>query len=173
MSILPKGMSMSKYPLIIAIAAAVIALTFFVFVTDAPAYGGSAPETCANCHVMDAQYENWYHAPHEKWTECVDCHLPHDNVVVYYLEKGRQGAKDVYAFTTGNIPVAIRASEQTKGIIQDNCIRCHEAKVESIVMGPAGQPFDRYCWECHRNVAHGPRGASAVPFQDSTLYPIK
>ena len=149
---------MSKYPLIIAIAAAVIALTFFVFVTDAPAYGGSAPETCANCHVMDSQYENWYHAPHE-------------NIVVYYLEKGRQGAKDVYAFTTGNIPVAIRASEQTKGIIQDNCIRCHEAKVESIVMG--AQPFDRYCWECHRNVAHGPRGASAVPFQDSTLYPIK
>ena len=49
---------MSKYPLIIAMAAAVIALAFFVFVTDAPAYGGSAPETCANCHVMDSQYEN-------------------------------------------------------------------------------------------------------------------
>ena len=106
---------MSKLPFIIAIAAAVIALGFFVYVTDAPAYGGSAPETCANCHVMDSQYENWYHAPHEKFTECVDCHLPHENVVVYYLEKGRQGAKDVYAFTTGNIPVAIRASEKTKG----------------------------------------------------------
>ena len=79
---------MLKNPIIIAIAAAVIALGTFVFVTDAPAYGGSAPETCANCHVMDSQYENWYHAPHEKFTECVDCHLPHDNVVVYYLEKG-------------------------------------------------------------------------------------
>lgn len=164
---------MFRNPLIIAIAAAVIALTFFVFVTDAPAYGGSAPETCANCHVMDSQYENWYHAPHEKWTECVDCHLPHQNIVAYYLEKGRQGAKDVYAFTTGNIPVAIRASEQTKGIIQENCIRCHEQKVESIMMGSDEQPFDRYCWECHRNVSHGPRGASAVPFQDSTLYPVK
>jgi len=164
---------MSKYPLFIGITAAVIALGFFVFVTDAPAYGGSAPETCANCHVMDSQYENWYHAPHEKFTECVDCHLPHDNIVVYYLEKGRQGAKDVYAFTTGNIPVAIRASEKTKGIIQENCIRCHKDKVESIVMGPSGQPFDRNCWECHRSVAHGDRGASAFPFQDSTLYPVK
>jgi len=77
----------------------------------------------------------------------------------------------VYAFTTGNIPVAIRASEKTKGIIQDNCIRCHETKVENIMMG--AQSFDRYCWECHRNVAHGTRGASAVPFQDSTLYPVK
>ena len=162
---------MSKLPSSIAILAAVIALGFFVYVTNAPAYGGSAPETCANCHVMDSQYENWYHAPHEKVTECVDCHLPHQNVVAYYLEKGRQGAKDVYAFTTGNIPVAIRASEQTKSIIQSNCLRCHQDKVESIVM--SAQPFDRYCWDCHRNVSHGTRGISEVPYQDAALYPVK
>ena len=90
---------MSKLSFSIAILAAVIALGFFVYVTNAPAYGGSAPETCANCHVMDSQYENWYHATHEKFTKCVDCHLPHENVVAYYLEKGRQGAKDVYEFT--------------------------------------------------------------------------
>ena len=164
---------MSKYPFMIAVAAAVIALGFFVFVTDAPAYGGSAPETCANCHVMDSQYENWYHAPHEKFTECVDCHLPHDNVVVYYLEKGRQGAKDVYAFTTGNIPIAIRASEKTKNLIQENCIRCHQDTVENIVMGSGMQSFDRYCWECHRSVAHGDRGISDIPYQDSALYSVK
>ncbi len=147
---------------ILAIAAAVIALGFFVFVTDAPAYGGSAPETCANCHVMDSQYENWYHAPHEKFTECVDCHLPHENIVVYYLEKGRQGAKDVYAFTTGNIPVAIRASDKDQGNHSDRtACAAIEDTVETIVMG--AQPFDRYCWDCHRNVSHGARGASAGP----------
>lgn len=162
---------MSRLPILIAIASAVIALGFFVFVSDAPAYGGSAPETCANCHVMDSQYENWYHAPHEKVTECVDCHLPHENTVAYYLEKGRQGAKDVYAFTTGNIPVAIRASDRSKKIIQSNCLRCHEQTVESITMGP--QAFDRYCWDCHRNVAHGVRGASEFPYQDAVLYPAK
>jgi len=162
---------MSKLLFFIAIAAAVIALGFFVYVTDAPAYGGSAPETCANCHVMDSQYENWYHAPHEKFTECVDCHLPHENIVVYYLEKGRQGAKDVYAFTTGNIPVPIRASDKTREIIQANCIHCHEGLVEDILMG--NQPFDRYCWDCHRNIAHGSRGISIVPYQDSIFYPSK
>jgi cytochrome c nitrite reductase small subunit len=151
---------MTKLPLGIAILAAVIALGYFAFVTDAPAYGGSAPETC-----------NKYHAPHEKWTECVDCHLPHENIVVYYLEKGRQGAKDVYAFTTGNIPVAIRASDKTKSIIQDNCLRCHKNMVESIVMGT--QPFDRHCWDCHRAVSHGSRGLSIVPYQDAILYPTK
>ncbi len=162
---------MTKYPLFIAIAAAVVALGFFVFVTDAPAYGGSAPETCANCHVMDSQYENWYHAAHEKVTECVDCHLPHDNIAVYYLEKGRQGAKDVLAFTTGNIPIAIRASLRSQNIIQQNCIRCHNDTVENIVMG--AQSFDRQCWDCHRSVAHGARGISEVPYQDSSLYPTK
>ncbi len=162
---------MSKPMFFLAIAAAVGALGFFAYVTDAPAYGGSRPETCANCHVMDSQYENWYHAPHEKVTECVDCHLPHENAVAYYLEKGRQGAKDVYAFTTGNIPVAIRASERTKSIIQSNCLRCHGEKVEAIVMG--AQPFDRYCWDCHRNVSHGTRGISTSPYQDAVFYPAK
>ena len=162
---------MSKTPFFIAIAATVLAFGYFAFVTDAASYGGSAPETCANCHVMDAQYENWYHGAHENFADCTDCHLPHDNVVTYYAEKGRQGAKDVFAFVTGNIPVQIRASEKTKGIIQANCVHCHEDTVEVVVMN--AQPFDRYCWDCHRSVAHGDRGASAIPFQDSTLYPIK
>jgi cytochrome c nitrite reductase small subunit len=162
---------MSKIPFVIAVLATVIALGFFAFVTDAPAYAGSAPETCNNCHTMDSQYENWVHAPHENWAKCTDCHLPHENVVAYYLEKGRQGMKDTYAFTTGNIPVAIRASARTQAIIQENCIRCHEEKVENVIMG--AQPFDRNCWDCHRTVAHGSRGISLVPYQDSVLYPSK
>jgi cytochrome c nitrite reductase small subunit len=162
---------MTKLPLIIAIAFTLMVVGYFAFVTNAPAYAGSDPETCNNCHAMDSQYENWYHAPHEKWTKCVDCHLPHDNIAIYYMEKGRQGMKDVLAFTMGNIPVAIRASDKTKTIIQENCLRCHNSTVESITMG--AQPFDRYCWDCHRTVAHGPRGISLVPYQDSNLYPAK
>ena len=162
---------MSKLPIGIAIASAIFAIGYFVIVTDAAAYGGNAPETCANCHVMNSQYENWYHSAHENWANCTDCHLPHDNFAVYYAEKGRQGMKDTYAFVTGNIPEAMQASEKTKEIIQGNCIQCHESTVDSIVMGD--QPFERYCWDCHRDTAHGLRGASIVPFQDSSLYPSK
>ena len=161
---------MSKIP-IVAIVVAALAMGYFMFVTDAASYGGSAPETCANCHVMDSQYESWYHGAHENWAKCTDCHLPHDNFAVYYAEKGRQGAKDVYAFVTGNIPLAIRASDKTKGIVQENCIHCHEDSVESIVMG--AQPFDRYCWDCHRDIAHNARGGSGLPYQGSSLYPTK
>jgi len=162
---------MFRNPLFIAIAAAVIALGTFVFVTDAISYSGTASETCANCHVMDSMYENYYHSAHQPWAECSSCHLPHDNIANYYFEKGRQGMHDVYVFSTGQTPEVIRANEHSKEIIQENCIHCHKDAVETIMMG--AQPFDRYCWECHRNIAHGPRGASMAPYQDSNFYPVK
>lgn len=159
---------MSKLPLFAAVAAAVIALGVFVFVTDAPAYAGTDSSTCNNCHVMDAQYENWYHAGHAKVTTCVECHLPHDNLIHYYVAKAQTGIHDVYVFSTGRVPAQIRASAATDQYIQANCIRCHNDTVENIVAG--SQAFDRHCWDCHRSVAHGDRGISILPYQDSTLY---
>lgn len=161
---------MSKLPLI-AILVAALTLGYFAYATDAVAYGGNAPETCANCHAMDAQYENWYFGSHSKWAKCTDCHLPHDNLIVYYAEKGRQGAKDTYAFVTGNIPVLLRAEERTKEIVQENCIHCHEKIVDGIMVGEPA--FERYCWDCHRSTAHGERGAAGAPYQDTILYPQK
>jgi cytochrome c nitrite reductase small subunit len=160
---------MTKLPLIIGIAALVIALATFIYVSDATAYLGNEPATCNNCHVMDAAYENWYHGGHQHWTVCNDCHLPHENVLVYYYMKGKTGIHDVYVFSTGNLPTLIRATVETKKTVQQNCIRCHTDTVESILTG--AQPFDRYCWDCHRTVAHGQQGISEVPYQDIVVYP--
>lgn len=164
---------MSKIPIsvLIALAAFAIAMGVFVYASDASAYTGTGSATCNNCHVMDSMYESWYHAPHEQWTECVDCHLPHQNPAIYYIEKGRQGAHDVYVFSTGRTPALIRANENSREIIQDNCIRCHRETVETILMG--AQSYDRECWECHRAAAHGARGVSNQPYQDSVVYPVK
>ncbi len=159
----------SNWALLPALAAAVIALGVFVFVTDAPAYAGTASATCANCHVMDSNYENYYHAAHHAAAVCADCHLPHQNEIAYYFEKGQLGMHDVYVFSTGQTPEVIDISLHSQTIVQQNCIRCHESTVESILA--AAQPFDRNCWDCHRNVAHGPRGISIVPYQDTSLYP--
>ena len=104
---------MAKIPVLVAASAFIIALFLFAWVSDAPAYAGTAPETCNNCHVMEAAYENWYHAPHERWAKCVECHLPHDNLIHYYFEKARTGFHDVYVFSTGTTPVLIRAKENT------------------------------------------------------------
>jgi cytochrome c nitrite reductase small subunit len=130
----------SKWLLVPAIALLAASLAVFVWVTDAPSYLGKAPQTCNNCHVMDSEYENWFHAPHERWATCSDCHIPHDNFIDYY----------------------------TDGIVQSNCVRCHIDTVESILTG--SQPFDRHCWDCHRTAAHGERGLSLSPYQDSEEY---
>lgn len=158
-------------PILIALTAFIIAMGVFLLVTDAAAYAGTHAETCNNCHVMHPMYENYYHAAHRRAAECADCHLPHENVIAYYFEKGRQGMHDVYVFSTGTTPELIRANEHSQEIIQSNCIRCHKETVESIVMGP--QAFDRNCWDCHRDVAHGERGMSTSSYQDSAIYPVK
>jgi len=77
----------------------------------------------------------------------------------------------VYVFTTGQTPEVIRANEHSQEIVQSNCIRCHAETVEDITAG--AMPFDRQCWECHRDVAHGPRGLADQPHQDSAIYPTE
>jgi cytochrome c nitrite reductase small subunit len=162
--------------LLVGLLVFLAALGVFVWVTDAPAYLGHEAATCNNCHVMDAQYENWYHAGHERSAACTDCHLPHQNIFSYYIYKGYSGMKDVFSFTFKTYPVAIRATHQTDGIVQANCIRCHEGTVDNILYGiqddvVAGpQAFDRYCWSCHRSAAHGQRGYSLQPLQDTEVY---
>jgi len=154
--------------LIVGIVIFLAALGIFAWATDASSYLGHEPATCNNCHVMDAQYENWYHAAHARYAGCTDCHLPHQNILSYYLYKGYSGMKDVISFTFKTYPAAIRATRQTDTILQANCIRCHHDTVENIVAG--AQPFDRTCWSCHRSSAHGGRGLSQNPYQDMEVY---
>jgi cytochrome c nitrite reductase small subunit len=163
---------MSKYnlPLLIGVLAFVIALGVFTVATDALAYAGTDAATCNNCHVMDAEYEGWFHAGHAKVAVCADCHLPHE-FIPKYIEKARSGMNDVYVFVFEGAPERIHAGEYSKDIVQENCVACHEDAVESIMLGE--QSFERYCWDCHRSVMHGERGVSITNYQDTNLYPIK
>jgi cytochrome c nitrite reductase small subunit len=158
-----KGEGMNRY---IAIGGAALALVLgvFVYVSDPISYMGNDATTCANCHVMDSAYEDWYHGPHGRAVLCSECHAPHGNVVVYYYAKTKLGMRDVYAFSTGQIPEPIRATKETKATVQENCIRCHATTVEGIMAG--AQPYDRNCWDCHRATAHGERGLSLLPRQE-------
>jgi len=158
----------SKWVLVPAFVLLTVVLAIFVWVTDAPSYLGKAPETCNNCHVMDSEYENWFHAPHERWATCSECHIPHENFIDYYFYKGKSGLRDVFSFVTGSYPTAIRANQETDRIVQSNCVRCHIDTVEAILAGT--QPFDRNCWDCHRTAAHGERGLSLSPYQDTEVY---
>jgi len=153
-----------KLALIIGILALVTVLGVGLYVTDFTAYMGNNPTTCNNCHVMDAVYESWYHGGHRLWANCNDCHTPHA-LIPKYIVKAQSGYHHVTAFFFGNIPPAIRAKTSSREVVQENCIRCHSETVSDIM---AGEPaFDRYCFDCHRSVAHGDRGISLLPYQHS------
>jgi len=137
-----------------------------LYVTDFTAYLGNNPTTCNNCHVMDAVYEGWYHGGHKSWTTCNDCHTPHA-LIPKYLVKAQSGYHHVTAFLFGDIPAAIRAKESSRKVVQENCIRCHQSTVADILdssMYRDGEA-ERYCFECHRSVAHGERGISILPYK--------
>lgn len=160
-----------KIVLVIGLVALALALGVGMWVTDFTVYLGDDPTACNNCHVMDAVYEGWYHAGHQAWTSCVDCHTPH-SLIPKYLYKAKSGMNHVSMFTLGHIPEPLRAKAETDRIIQANCLRCHTETVSEVadgVMNPA-KTGDRYCFECHRSVAHGERGITILPYQDAGLY---
>ena len=48
------------------------------------------PRACANCHVMNEQYDGWIKSSHRAVAVCNDCHVPH-SFVAKYLTKASNG----------------------------------------------------------------------------------
>jgi cytochrome c nitrite reductase small subunit len=156
-----------KIALAIGIVSLAVVFGAGLYATNFTVYLGDNPTTCNNCHVMDAAYEGWYHGSHQTWATCNDCHTPHEFIPKYFV-KARSGMSHVSMFTLGHIPEPLRAKDSTKEIIQENCLYCHLETVSVIADGM--KDADRFCFECHREVAHGPRGISILPYQDKGMY---
>ena len=110
------------------------------------------PEFCAQCHVMEAEYENWFHNGGHRRQKCIDCHLPNDNMARHLTWKGYTGMWDVFIFYSGRVPETITLSAHGAVLLQENCRRCHEETVARI-------NEDRNCWQCHRRLSHRHSGA--------------
>ena len=72
------------------------------------AYMTDDPRACANCHVMNEQYDGWIKSSHRSVAVCNDCHVPH-SLVAKYATKASNGFWHSYYFTTGTFPEPIRA----------------------------------------------------------------
>ncbi len=112
-------------------------------------YFSNDPAACTNCHVMQSQYDEWRHDSHREVTTCNDCHTP-DGPVSKWLVKGINGWNHSVAFTTGRYPTHIQIRPFNAAIVQDNCVRCHEAVIRTI--HEPGDPEARNCVDCHRSV---------------------
>jgi cytochrome c nitrite reductase small subunit len=146
-----------KLPVTLAGLAVVGVLALGLQATNFTAYLFDNPQACNNCHVMGTVYEGWYHSQHRQWATCNDCHTPHD-LIPKYIVKARSGMGHVWAFSTGEIPDAIRAKPFSRAVIQENCIRCHEETISEITV--SNMDSGRYCFDCHRTDPHGVRGNS-------------
>lgn len=75
-------------------------------IANATSYLSDSPQTCINCHVMTDAYASWQRGSHGRVAVCVDCHVPHSNLVAKYAYKSRDGLKHSCVFTMRKEPLA-------------------------------------------------------------------
>ena len=114
-----------------------------------------SPEFCGSFHVLNTEYEAWFHSGAHHQVKCVDCHLPNDNLANHLLWKSVDGLKDTVKFHTGMVSDVIRISEHGAQVVEANCRRCHAELVSRV-------NIDRRCWECHRSLPHRQTGVIAT-----------
>lgn len=134
--------------------------TYTVYMSRAHTYLSDEPSACINCHIMTPYYQSWQHSSHSRWTNCNDCHVPHNNVLNKYAFKAVDGLYHAAVFTLGAEPMVIRPRDASSGVIMENCIRCHTqlntefVKAGMIEFAQVKEGEGKACWDCHRNVPH-------------------
>jgi cytochrome c nitrite reductase small subunit len=124
-------------------------------------YFSTDPAACANCHIMQPQYDSWQKASHHTVATCVDCHLPH-SFVAKYLAKAENGYYHSKGFTFGGFhePIAIKA--KNSDILQNNCLFCHGPMTADMLVGEGHDDAVR-CVHCHALVGHGEKAGLGGP----------
>ena len=117
------------------------------------------PEFCGSCHVLETEYEAWFHSGAHRRVKCVDCHLPNDTFSRHLWWKTIDGLKDWLAFHIGRVSEPIRISKRGATFVDDNCRRCHAEFISRI-------KEDRKCWDCHRKMTHKHTGAILTRYEE-------
>jgi cytochrome c nitrite reductase small subunit len=113
------------------------------------------PRACANCHVMQEQYDGWVKSSHRSVAACNDCHTPPD-FFGKYLTKAENGFRHSWAFTTGDFPEPIHIVPHDRAVTERACRHCHGEVVQAMIAreaDPGGRDFVS-CIRCHGSVGH-------------------
>lgn len=127
---------------------------FTFFYAEGISYFSKDPRACVNCHIMRDQYDSWQKASHHGFASCVECHLPHEPVAKY-MAKAKNGYFHSKGFTLQDFHEPIRIKPENRAILEENCLRCHDAMVEEIVQDGAPVSHQVDCIRCHASVGHG------------------
>jgi cytochrome c nitrite reductase small subunit len=121
------------------------------------------PRACANCHVMQEQYDGWLKSSHRSVAACNDCHTP-PGLLGKYLTKAENGFRHSLAFTTGVFHEPIQIVPRDRAVTELACRHCH-AEVAQAIVARATDPDDRdflSCIRCHGSVGHMELSATDV-----------
>ena len=123
----------------------------FVYARGA-SYLSNDAHACANCHVMQEQFDGWVRSTHHAAASCNDCHTPHDPFGKYST-KAKNGFWHSLRFTTGKFHEPIEIKPGNRSIVEHNCRSCHMTVVAMMTAG-YGHSDDLSCVRCHGSVGH-------------------
>jgi cytochrome c nitrite reductase small subunit len=110
---------------------------------------------------MNEQYDGWLKASHRSVAVCNDCHVP-AGLLGKYATKAQNGFWHSFYFTTQTFHEPIRATNQSRGIAEANCRRCHEAVALGMGAPSHEGPRGLSCIRCHSSVGHMEMGATSL-----------
>lgn len=142
-----------KTALIVAAAIGlVLGLGAFTFdYAEGTSYFSTDPRACANCHIMQEQFDSWQKSSHHATAGCVDCHLP-TGFIAKYIAKAENGYWHSKGFTFQDFHEPIMIKPKNAQILHDNCLRCHEDFVHGVLEGVSQEQLR--CTKCHIDVGH-------------------
>ena len=154
--------SQTSIVIVVAVLGAALGLGSYTFTyARGWAYMTDDARACANCHVMNEQYDGWIKSSHRSVAVCNDCHVPH-SLIAKYATKARNGFWHSYYFSTGTFPEPIRALPGSRVIAETNCRRCHEPVVQAMGTPAHAGSRDISCIRCHGSVGHMELSATNV-----------
>lgn len=110
------------------------------------------PSACANCHIMQEQYDGWLRGSHRSVAVCNDCHTPKGKIRKY-LVKGENGFWHSFAFTTGIFHEPIQIKPRNRAVTEKRCRGCHETIV-AMIDGAHESDEQLACVRCHADAGH-------------------
>ncbi|HIP54859.1 MAG TPA: cytochrome C [Sulfurimonas autotrophica] len=163
--------NLSKIALFAIILIGIVVGTVGSFTTAVMVKETSGKEFCTQCHTMQPMADSYLadtHGGNNKeglTAKCVDCHLPHDSLMGYLVEKAKTGVHDAWAELTydkSKIDWQAKRKHAKHFVYDSGCLHCHSNLKEATMGTPKGfiahkayfLDKKKRCVECHNNVGH-------------------
>lgn len=135
----------------------------------------STPEFCVVCHEMApmrASFDQDVHGGKGKTgirANCVNCHLPHNNIFNYVFTKAKNGVTEVGLHFFGNVDAIDwqkNRENRAEFVFDDGCIKCHTNYATNEKFNPKALEMHQHynallttdkkigCASCHAEIGH-------------------